>query len=94
MCFFHLPRPLRLAMRAFRPGLSYTGLSGLRMQPHHAIAEGTTGIIKETVSRLNTLGIKLTQGELNKFATNLTMILVNHGHTSLNIFDNGDKKQV
>lgn len=75
-------------------GDRYTGLSGLRMQPHHAIAEGTTGIIKETVSRLNTLGIKLTQGELNKFATNLTMILVNHGHTSLNIFDNGDKKQV
>lgn len=59
-----------------------------------AIAEGTTGIIKETLTRLKALGIQLSAAEQNKFATNLTMILVNHGHTSLNLFDNGDKKQV
>jgi SPFH domain/Band 7 family protein len=59
-----------------------------------AIAEGTTGIIKETLSRLKVMGIHLTPEETNKFATNLTMILVNHGHTSLNIFDNSGRKGV
>ncbi len=52
-----------------------------------AIAEGISGIIKETVSHLKALGINLSQTELNKFATNLSLILVNHGHTTLNLFD-------
>jgi len=59
-----------------------------------AIAEGTTGIIHETLNRLKALGIELTSEELNKFATNLTMILVNHGHTSLNIFDNSSRASI
>jgi regulator of protease activity HflC (stomatin/prohibitin superfamily) len=53
------------------------------------IAEGTSGIIEETLSRLRTLGLTLTEAERNKFATNLTLLLVNHGHTTLNIFDGG-----
>ncbi len=51
-----------------------------------AIAEGTTGIIQETISRLNALGIKLSPDEQNKLAINLTLMLVNHGHTTLNLY--------
>lgn len=51
-----------------------------------AIAEGTTGIIHETISRLNALGIRLSDEEQSKFATNLTLMLVNHGHTTLNLY--------
>jgi regulator of protease activity HflC (stomatin/prohibitin superfamily) len=56
------------------------------------IAEGTSGIIEETLTRLKTLGIRLTESEQNRFATNLTLLLVNHGHTTINIFDGGNNK--
>lgn len=51
-----------------------------------AIAEGTTGILQETLGRLKALGIELGDEERNKFATNLTLMLVNHGHTTINLF--------
>lgn len=51
-----------------------------------AIAEGTTGILQETLTRLNALGIELQESERNRFATNLTLMLVNHGNTTLNLF--------
>ncbi len=55
------------------------------------IAEGTSGILQETLSRLKVLGINLNKAEQNRFATNLTLLLVNHGHTTINIFDGGNQ---
>jgi regulator of protease activity HflC (stomatin/prohibitin superfamily) len=56
------------------------------------IAEGTAGILEETLHRLKVLGIELSEKERNRFATNLTMLLVNHGHTTINIFDGAEAK--
>lgn len=53
------------------------------------IAEGTTGIIAETISRLKALGIELSDQDKNHFAQTLTLVMVNHGHTTINIFDGG-----
>ena len=58
------------------------------------IAEGTTGIVHETVEKLAIDGINLSPYEKNRLATNLTMMLVNHGHTSLNIFDGVPPSQI
>lgn len=51
------------------------------------IADGSAGIIQELINNYSTLGIKLTAEELNRFAMDLTLILVNHGHTTLNLFE-------
>jgi hypothetical protein len=51
------------------------------------IADGSAGIIQELIRNYQTLGIKLSDEELNRFATDLTLILVNHGHTTLNLFE-------
>lgn len=53
-----------------------------------AIAEGASGIVQETLTRLHALGITLSEGERNRFATNLTLMIVNHGHTTINLFEN------
>jgi SPFH domain / Band 7 family len=54
------------------------------------IAEGSAGIIGETLSRLKALGIKLSEADQSRFAQNLTLLMVNHGHTTINIFDGGN----
>lgn len=51
------------------------------------IADGSAGIIQELVRNYNALGINLSKKELNRFGTQLTLILVNHGHTTLNLFE-------
>jgi hypothetical protein len=51
------------------------------------IADGSAGIIQELVNNYRALGINLSDEELNRFAMDLTLILVNHGHTTLNIFE-------
>jgi len=51
------------------------------------IADGSAGIMKELVQNYKTLGMELSKEELNRFATQLTLILVNHGHTTLNLFE-------
>lgn len=58
------------------------------------IAEGVTGILEQIFSRFNALGIKLTDDKKNALATNLTLLLVNHGHTTLNIFEQGAPSQM
>lgn len=51
------------------------------------IAEGAAGIVQETLKRLMALGIKLSVAESNRLATNLTLMIVNHGHTTINLFE-------
>lgn len=56
------------------------------------IAEGTSGIIRETLQRLDKMGIKLSEADKNRLAQNLTLLMVNHGHTTINIFDGSTTK--
>jgi regulator of protease activity HflC (stomatin/prohibitin superfamily) len=52
-----------------------------------AIAEGAAGIVKETLVRLGQLSIALSDAEKSRFARDLTLILVNHGQTTLNLIE-------
>lgn len=58
------------------------------------IAEGTAGILQEIFTRFKALGINLTEERKNTMATNLTLLLVNHGHTTLNIFEQNAPAQL
>lgn len=58
------------------------------------IAEGVTGILQEIFTRFNLLGVKLSEDKKNALATNLTLLLVNHGHTTLNIFESNAPAQL
>lgn len=58
------------------------------------IAEGSAGILEEILKHFKVLGINLSETQRNNLATNLTLLLVNHGHTTLNIFESNAPSQM